>query len=104
MLRLGIGFPDSAVDGESLSDPTFTGLHTNFFDFGLIGFVLAIFVRDWHLTFGNLGLSCYRRAWQRWPGAEWPSNAQALRHSFASLAVTTATGPTRAPQQGSQGG
>jgi MFS transporter, putative metabolite:H+ symporter len=27
----------------------------DFFDFGLIGFVLAFFVRDWHLTFGQSG-------------------------------------------------
>ena len=25
----------------------------DFLDFGLIGFVLAFFVRDWHLTFGQ---------------------------------------------------
>jgi putative MFS transporter len=28
----------------------------DFFDFGLIGFTLAFFVRDWHLTFGQSGL------------------------------------------------
>ena len=27
----------------------------DFFDFGLIGFMLAFFVRDWHLTFGQSG-------------------------------------------------
>jgi MFS transporter, putative metabolite:H+ symporter len=27
----------------------------DFFDFGLIGFTLAFFVRDWHLTFGQSG-------------------------------------------------
>jgi putative MFS transporter len=27
----------------------------DFFDFGLIGFVLAFFVKDWHLTFGQSG-------------------------------------------------
>jgi putative MFS transporter len=28
----------------------------DFFDFGLIGFVLAFIVKDWHLTFGESGL------------------------------------------------
>src|SRR5271165_4733940 len=27
----------------------------DFFDFALIGFVLAFFVKDWHLTFGQSG-------------------------------------------------
>jgi hypothetical protein len=27
----------------------------DFFDFGLIAFVLAFFVKDWHLTFGQSG-------------------------------------------------
>jgi MFS transporter, putative metabolite:H+ symporter len=28
----------------------------DFFDFGLIAFVLAFIVKDWHLTFGEAGL------------------------------------------------
>ena len=28
----------------------------DFFDFGLIGFVLAFIVKDWHLTFGESGM------------------------------------------------
>jgi len=28
----------------------------DFFDFGLIGFILAFFVKDWHLTFGQSGM------------------------------------------------
>jgi hypothetical protein len=28
----------------------------DFFDFGLIAFVLAFIVKDWHLTFGESGL------------------------------------------------
>ena len=38
----------------------------DFFDFGLIGFVLAFFVKDWHLTFGQSGGSCFPRGWRRY--------------------------------------
>jgi len=31
----------------------------DFFDFALIGFVLAFFVKDWHLTFGQSGANPY---------------------------------------------
>ena len=38
----------------------------DFFDFALIGFVLAFFVKDWHLTFGQSGQSCLPRVWRRY--------------------------------------
>ena len=34
----------------------FFSLALDFFDFSLIGFVLAFFVRDWHLTYGQSAL------------------------------------------------
>ena len=33
----------------------------DFFDFGLIAFVLAFIVKDWCLTFGEAGLILWRR-------------------------------------------
>ncbi len=40
----------------------------DFFDFFLIGFVLAFFVRDWHLTFGQSGLILFASGISSIPG------------------------------------
>jgi putative MFS transporter len=41
----------------------------DFFDFSLIGFVLAFFVRDWHLTFGQSGAILFASGVGTIPGA-----------------------------------
>ncbi len=40
----------------------------DFFDFGLIGFTLAFFVRDWHLTFGQSGVILFASGIAAIPG------------------------------------
>jgi MFS transporter, putative metabolite:H+ symporter len=41
----------------------------DFFDFGLIGFTLAFFVKDWHLTFGQSGAILFASGIAAIPGA-----------------------------------
>src|SRR5215469_11865927 len=41
----------------------------DFFDFALIGFVLAFFVKDWHLTFGQSGAILFASGVASIPGA-----------------------------------
>lgn len=41
----------------------------DFFDFLLIGFTLAFFVRDWHLTYGQSGLILFSSGIAAVPGA-----------------------------------
>jgi MFS transporter, putative metabolite:H+ symporter len=41
----------------------------DFFDFALIGFVLAFFVKDWHLTFGQSGAILFASGMAAIPGA-----------------------------------
>ena len=41
----------------------------DFFDFALIGFVLAFFVKDWHLTFGQSGVILFASGVASIPGA-----------------------------------
>ena len=38
----------------------------DFFDFALIGFVLAFFVKDWHLTFGQSGAILFASVLRRY--------------------------------------
>src|ERR1700738_3652200 len=40
----------------------------DFFDFALIGFVLAFFVKDWHLTFGPSGVILFASGVAAIPG------------------------------------
>src|SRR5579859_624970 len=41
----------------------------DFFDFGLIGFVLAFFVKDWHLTYGQSAAILFSSGIAAVPGA-----------------------------------
>jgi len=41
----------------------------DFFDFALIAFVLAFFVKDWHLTFGQSGAILFASGVGAIPGA-----------------------------------
>ncbi len=59
----------------------------DFFDYFLIGFVLAFVVGGWHLTYGQSALICCRQASVPFPapfsGAGWPTGSAGGRHSSA---------------------
>lgn len=51
----------------------------DFFDFYLIGFILAFMLKGWDLTYGQSGQSCCPRAsplpWVHSSGAGWPTRS-----------------------------
>jgi MFS transporter, putative metabolite:H+ symporter len=78
----------------------------DFFDFALIGFVLAFFVRDWHLTFGQSGAILFASGIASIPGAiifGWLGDKVGRRTVFMMMILTLslATGVTAlAPENG----
>ena len=69
----------------------------DFFDFFLIGFVLAFFVRDWHLTFGQSGAILFASGIGTIPGAilfGWLGDRLGRRKIFMTtiLTLSLATG------------
>jgi MFS transporter, putative metabolite:H+ symporter len=78
----------------------------DFFDFALIGFVLAFFVKDWHLTFGQSGAILFASGVGAIPGGilfGWLGDKIGRRKVFMMMILTlsTATGVTAlAPENG----
>jgi MFS transporter, putative metabolite:H+ symporter len=63
----------------------------DFFDFGLIGFVLAFFVKDWHLTFGQSGAILFASGIASIPGAiifGWLGDKIGRRSVFMMMILT----------------
>jgi MFS transporter, putative metabolite:H+ symporter len=63
----------------------------DFFDFALIGFVLAFFVRDWHLTFGQSGAILFASGVAAIPGAVffgWLGDRIGRRKVFMMMILT----------------
>ena len=63
----------------------------DFFDFALIGFVLAFFVRDWHLTFGESGAILFASGIASIPGAiffGWLGDKIGRRSVFMMMILT----------------
>jgi MFS transporter, putative metabolite:H+ symporter len=63
----------------------------DFFDFALIGFVLAFFVRDWHLTFGQSGAILFSSGVAAIPGAiicGWLGDKIGRRKVFMAMILT----------------
>jgi putative MFS transporter len=78
----------------------------DFFDFALIGFVLAFFVKDWHLTFGQSGTILFASGIAAIPGAiffGWLGDRIGRRKVFMMMILTlsVATGVMAvAPENG----
>src|SRR5271167_3881440 len=78
----------------------------DFFDFALIGFVLAFFVKDWHLTFGQSGVILFASGVASIPGGiifGWLGDKIGRRKVFMMMILTLsfATGVTAlAPENG----
>jgi MFS transporter, putative metabolite:H+ symporter len=78
----------------------------DFFDFALIGFVLAFFVKDWHLTFGQSGAILFASGVGAIPGGilfGWLGDKIGRRKVFIMMILTLsiATGVTAlAPENG----
>jgi putative MFS transporter len=78
----------------------------DFFDFALIGFVLAFFVKDWHLTFGQSGAILFASGVASIPGGiffGWLGDKIGRRQVFMMMILTLsfATGVTAlAPENG----
>ncbi len=78
----------------------------DFFDFALIGFVLAFFVKDWHLTFGQSGTILFASGIAAIPGGiffGWLGDKIGRRKVFMMMILTLscATGVTAlAPENG----
>src|SRR5260370_2292578 len=78
----------------------------DFFDFALIGFVLAFFVKDWHLTFGQSGVILCASGVASIPGGiifGWLGDKIGRRKVFIMMILTLsfATGVTAlAPENG----
>jgi putative MFS transporter len=78
----------------------------DFFDFALIGFVLAFFVKDWHLTFGQSGAILFASGVASIPGGiffGWLGDKVGRRTVFMMmiLILSFATGATAlAPENG----
>jgi MFS transporter, putative metabolite:H+ symporter len=78
----------------------------DFFDFGLIAFVLAFFVRDWHLTFGESGAILFSSGIAAIPGGiffGWLGDKIGRRKVFVTTILTfsLATGVMAlAPERG----
>ena len=78
----------------------------DFFDFALIGFVLAFFVKDWHLTFGQSGAILFASGVAAIPGGiffGWLGDKIGRRKVFMMmiLILSVGTGVTAlAPQNG----
>src|SRR5215469_284984 len=78
----------------------------DFFDFGLIGFVLAFFVKDWHLTFGQSGTILFASGIAAIPGGiffGWLGDKIGRRKVFVTTVLTfsLATGlMALAPERG----
>jgi len=78
----------------------------DFFDFALIGFVLAFFVKDWHLTFGQSGAILFASGVAAIPGGiffGWLGDKIGRRKVFMMMILTLsfATGVTAlAPEMG----
>lgn len=78
----------------------------DFFDFALIGFVLAFFVKDWHLTFGQSGAILFASGIAAIPGGiffGWLGDKIGRRKVFMMmiLILSFATGATAlAPESG----
>ena len=63
----------------------------DFFDFALIGFVLAFFVKDWHLTFGQSGAILFSSGIAAIPGAiffGWLGDKIGRRKVFMMMILT----------------
>jgi MFS transporter, putative metabolite:H+ symporter len=63
----------------------------DFFDFALIGFVLAFFVKDWHLTFGQSGAILFASGVAAIPGAiffGWLGDKIGRRKVFMMMILT----------------
>jgi MFS transporter, putative metabolite:H+ symporter len=63
----------------------------DFFDFALIGFVLAFFVKDWHLTFGQSGAILFASGVAAIPGAVifgWLGDKIGRRKVFMAMILT----------------
>jgi MFS transporter, putative metabolite:H+ symporter len=63
----------------------------DFFDFGLIGFTLAFFVRDWHLTFGQSGAILFASGIAAIPGGiffGWLGDRSGRRTVFMTTILT----------------
>jgi MFS transporter, putative metabolite:H+ symporter len=63
----------------------------DFFDFALIGFVLAFFVKDWHLTFGQSGAILFASGIAAIPGAiffGWLGDKIGRRKVFMMMILT----------------
>jgi MFS transporter, putative metabolite:H+ symporter len=63
----------------------------DFFDFALIGFVLAFFVKDWHLTFGQSGAILFASGVASIPGAiifGWLGDKVGRRTVFMTMILT----------------
>jgi len=78
----------------------------DFFDFALIGFVLAFFVKDWHLTFGQSGAILFASGVAAIPGGiifGWLGDKIGRRKVFMMMILTLSfgTGVTAlAPENG----
>ena len=55
----------------------------DFFDFALVGYVLAFFVKDWHLTFGQSGTILFASGVASIPGAVGVVDVYAINSSVA---------------------
>jgi putative MFS transporter len=67
----------------------------DFFDFALIGFVLAFFVKDWHLTFGQSGAILFASGIAAIPGAiffGWLGDRIGRRKVFMMMILTLSLG------------
>ena len=63
----------------------------DFFDFALIGFVLAFFVKDWHLTFGQSGAILFASGVAAIPGGiffGWLGDKIGRRKVFMMMILT----------------
>jgi len=67
----------------------------DFFDFALVGFVLAFFVKDWHLTFGQSGAILFASGIASIPGAiifGWLGDKIGRRTVFMMMILTLSFG------------
>ena len=67
----------------------------DFFDFALIGFVLAFFVKDWHLTFGQSGAILFASGVAAIPGGiifGWLGDRIGRRKVFMMMILTLSLG------------
>src|SRR3974377_1097492 len=78
----------------------------DFFDFALIGFVLAFFVKDWHLTFGQSGTILFASGVAAIPGGiifGWLGDRIGRRKVFMMMILTLSFGtggPAFCPEHG----